>query len=78
MPLIVTDQIGATAVYLSWPTTVFVLCYRPMQAAHLLIRVYMASQVNVLSAGKLVSSQMIYLTLCYLAILVTVHVHWMS
>lgn len=54
------------------------VCYRPMQAAHLLIRVYMASQVNVLSAGKLVSSQMIYLTLCYLAILVTLHVHWMS
>lgn len=68
MHLIVTDQIGAAVCLFA-----AVLC-RPMQAARLLIRVYVASQVNVLSAGKLVSSQMIYLTLCYLAILVTLHV----
>lgn len=74
MVLNVTDQTGAV-VCLSWSS---VLCHRPMQVAHLLIGVYMALQVNVLSAGKLVSSQMIYLTLCYLAILVTLHIYWMS
>lgn len=49
-----------------------------MPEAHLLMRVYTASQVNVLSAGKLVSSQKIHLTLCNLAILVALHVHQMS
>lgn len=53
-----------------------VLCavsYRPEQVAR-----YTALWVNVLSTGKLVSSQMIYLTFCYLAILVSLHVCWMS
>lgn len=46
--------------------------------SHIDTFVYMASQVNVLSATHLVRVQMIYLAFCYLAILVTLHVHWMS
>lgn len=70
----VTDQTGLAVC----PSCSSVLCHKPMQVAHLLIGVYMALQVNVLSAVKLESSQMIYLTLCYLAILVTLYVYWMS
>lgn len=72
MPLIVTDQIGAAVSVLAC------CCVPACYNTHILIRVYMASQVNVLSAGRLVSSQIIYLTLCYLAILVTLQVHRLS
>lgn len=79
MLLIVTDQ-NDTAVCLSWPTVLAHSCVLQAHAAnsHIDTCVYMASQVNVLSATNLVRVRVIYLTFCYLAILVTLHVHWMS